>query len=1081
MPAATDAVFIDVLPSMKGFGPAMAKGAKTQGAAAGTVAGVSFGKAALAATAAIAGGAVLATKALYNIGKTFQGVEKTIIVGTGASGKALDDLMASAKRVGQTTPASFEDIGVAVADLNTRLGLTGKPLEDLSAKFLNMSRITDTDLSTNIANVTRVFGDWGVETKDQSKALDTIFEATKRTGIGLDTLTTNVVQFGAPLRQMGFGFEESLALFGKWEKEGVNTQVVLSGMKQALGRFSDAGKAPAEEFRRVQQAIKDAGSAGEANSIAIEAFGMRAGPDMAAAIREGRFEIDELVEGLKDSEGSIDDADKRTRTFSESWQIFKNKAMVGLAPLATKVFDAIERGMTWFIDKGIPALATLKPIFDEVKGAIAAFGAAWAYNDGEVTSSGLPGFMERLGYWARQTFGFVKDTVIPNLRSLVRVVVDNKEAIVPLVAGFVAFKAIMAGMAIMTAVSRFMQLSKAVGIARAIQLQFNLALVANPIGLVVAALAVLVAAVVVAYKNSETFRDVVDRAWAGVKNAVQSVVGWFTGTAWPTIKKVWDNIAAGAMWLWNSVLKPAWEGIRLAVQVAVELIRLYWNNILKPVFTAYADVLQWLWRTVVKPVFERITAAWRAVVDSVRHLWNTVLKPAWDAVAKGATWLWERALRPVFGWIGDRWDDVLRGMKVIYDTVLKPMFDAFDKAGDKLRDGIKSAVDGIGRAWDGLKRAFASPVNWVIDNVINKFLGWVNRIADDMGLSIRLKLVPNVSWGKTAPGGAGGGGLLARNRGGLIPGGGPDRDSVLTHLTPGEYVMSRSAVNRIGLDNLEALNRAGREGRGLEIGGPIGWLRDAATAALNKARKFIVDLARPGFDRVMDLMDGTVGQWGIPGRFAAGTSRKVGNSMLDWMGGIEKEADSRTPELGPGIGWKAMWAAVQKAFPWAQLHSGYRPGAITATGNPSYHGMGRAVDLTPSMDIFNWIKQNYGDSREVIFSPANGRQIWNGQPHMYGGVTRANHWDHVHWAYDQGGMLPPGVSQVANWTGKPEAVLTDGQWRTMQAAAAGHDGPVTLSDESIADLTNALLAGAGKVVTATGAKATLFGRQGVTR
>lgn len=52
-------------------------------------------------------------------------------------------------------------------------------------------------------------------------------------------------------------------------------------------------------------------------------------------------------------------------------------------------------------------------------------------------------------------------------------------------------------------------------------------------------------------------------------------------------------------------------------------------------------------------------------------------------------------------------------------------------------------------------------------------------------------------------------GAVARNRGGLIPGGGPDRDSVLAALTPGEFVVNRSAVDAVGLRTLEAINRLG--------------------------------------------------------------------------------------------------------------------------------------------------------------------------------------------------------------------------------------------------------------------------------
>lgn len=109
---------------------------------------------------------------------------------------------------------------------------------------------------------------------------------------------------------------------------------------------------------------------------------------------------------------------------------------------------------------------------------------------------------------------------------------------------------------------------------------------------------------------------------------------------------------------------------------------------------------------------------------------------------------------------------------------------------------------------------------------------------------------------------------------------------------------------------------------------------------------------------------------------------------------------------GAGMGYRKQWNIIHNAFPGARLHSGFRPGAITATGNKSYHGKGRAVDLTPSMAIFNWIRSHYGRStKELIYSPAGSRQLWNGRPHMYTGVTRRMHFDHVHWAMKKGGVI----------------------------------------------------------------------------
>lgn len=133
-----------------------------------------------------------------------------------------------------------------------------------------------------------------------------------------------------------------------------------------------------------------------------------------------------------------------------------------------------------------------------------------------------------------------------------------------------------------------------------------------------------------------------------------------------------------------------------------------------------------------------------------------------------------------------------------------------------------------------------------------------------------------------------------------------------------------------------------------------------------------------------------------PGRKA---TEHVFEETRDWV-----EANMAPPIAGGPGNWQKMWEVVSNRFKSAQLHSGHRPGAITATGNPSYHGMGRAIDISPIMTIFNWIAKNYA-ATELIYSPAGRRQEWHGRPHMYSGITRSMHWDHIHWAMKEGGIL----------------------------------------------------------------------------
>lgn len=75
----------------------------------------------------------------------------------------------------------------------------------------------------------------------------------------------------------------------------------------------------------------------------------------------------------------------------------------------------------------------------------------------------------------------------------------------------------------------------------AVQWLLNTALSANPIGIIILAIAALVAGIIYAYNHSETFRKIVDAAFRGIKIAIEATVGWITDVAWPFIVK-WFNL-----------------------------------------------------------------------------------------------------------------------------------------------------------------------------------------------------------------------------------------------------------------------------------------------------------------------------------------------------------------------------------------------------------------------------------------------------------------------------------------------------------------------------------------------------------
>jgi TP901 family phage tail tape measure protein len=246
-----------------------------------------------------------------------------------AAGATGDEFTESMKRVAGQVPASFGEVGRVMGELHQRTKLTGPALEELTQQVLELQELGQ---NVSVDQLTRVFGDWGIAAEDGADSLDTLFRISQTTGVEMGKLSDLIVRFGAPMRQLGFSFEEAAGLMAQFEAQGVNTQLVAGSMRVALGRMAKAGEEPIETFARLVEQIKTAGDTGEANSIALEAFGARAGPDMAAAIREGRFDLEQLTSDLAANTDSIHEAAEGTRDWAERLSMIQNRVIGVLGP-----------------------------------------------------------------------------------------------------------------------------------------------------------------------------------------------------------------------------------------------------------------------------------------------------------------------------------------------------------------------------------------------------------------------------------------------------------------------------------------------------------------------------------------------------------------------------------------------------------------------------------------------------------------------------------------------------------------------------------------------------------------------------
>ena len=280
-------------------------------------------------------------KALYDLGSEFDSAYDAIRIGTGATGEDLEALQNTMKDVYTSVPASMEDASKAIADYNTRLGLTGDELADMSTKALQVSDMLGEDLTATIESSSQAFQQWGIDSKDMGKQMDYIFKVSQSTGIGFNELMTSMQQYGPQLQEMGYSFEEASALMGQMEKAGVNTSEVLGAMKKAVGTLAKEGISASDGMQLYYEKIMNAGSAAEATALANEVFGARAGSTMAAAIRDGSLAIDDLTASLQNNSESINKAYWDTADFEQKWGLLQNQMKVAFEPVALAVFDGL--------------------------------------------------------------------------------------------------------------------------------------------------------------------------------------------------------------------------------------------------------------------------------------------------------------------------------------------------------------------------------------------------------------------------------------------------------------------------------------------------------------------------------------------------------------------------------------------------------------------------------------------------------------------------------------------------------------------------------------------------------------------
>ncbi|WP_326592861.1 phage tail tape measure protein [Streptomyces brevispora] len=869
---------------------------------------------------------------------------------------------AAGKLYGDTVAESVDEAAAAVrATMSAGLAppkATTKQLAQISTKVQDLQTLFEVDLG-QAANAAGQAVKNGLA-KSGGEALDVMYRGFQIMGPRADDLADTFNEYSTIFRSLGLDMKTTTGILSQGMKAGArDTDVVADALKEFQIRTTDGSTTSAEGFKLLGMNAEKAtkvfakGGKGAANGLqlvldklrnlkdpvdrnaaAVALFGTKA-EDMGQAL----FKLDPS-KAVKDL-GKVGGAAKRAgddlrNNAGVPFEQFKRRALMAIGDVAAKyVLPRLMKFGGFLNTSVLPKLVKFGGfVSTNVVPALKDLGAAFMTG----------------GRWVKE-YGIWFAPLAILIGGVTLAMSANAIATGITTAVFSAYRAaILLGTAVTT------------GFTTA-QALLNSVMALNPITLVVIGLVALGAALFIAYKKSETFRAIVQGAWAGIKAGWTAL--WEQGLK-PGFGYLMTGLSAigtAASWLWTNALSPVfgWIAVGAKILATVMYITLVmpvmfgvktlgagfswlWTAAIKPVLGWIAAGAKWLWTAAIKPAFAAIMASVRAVGAAGTWLWKNALSPVFGWIGSGArilwgglktqfgyvkaglsalgaagTWLWKNALSPAFKGIGTvaSW---------LYTKGIKPPIDKAKELAKSLGEAFKSGADAVGKAFKSIQDKAKKPITYVIDTVYNKGIRGVwNTVAGKFGAP-------------TLPA------FKGFARGGVLPGQSSyrDGDDQLVPMRRGEGVaVSEAMRDPYERSRLLAVNKAAMQGRslspfqgeGFSKGGIFGWVKNTASKG--------VDLAASGVDWLKD---------GVKASAVAGLTavvkpliNKISGSasayrdmisgiptrMIKEIVGYSGKADSEMEKAGiGGAGFKGAlaWARTQagKAYQWG------------GNGNPSW-------------------------------------------------------------------------------------------------------------------------------------------------
>jgi len=665
-------------------------------------------------TLPLAAAGAAGVKSFAEVDKTMQLANKTM-GNTAAEAEMVDKAM--------TTAAANSTYGVsdaANAMLNfARAGLDAKESSDALAPAMNLAAGEGGDLDTVSAGLVATINGFHGSFSEASNYADVFASACNNSALDVNSLSS-AMSVAAPIfSAAGYKVNDAALYMGVMANNGIDADKAANSLKTGLARLVSPAKEGADMMEQlgisvtnsdgsmkdsitVQKELHDAfAQLSESEQIAAASaiFGKNQMAPWLALINTAPTDVDNLSNSINNCSGLTDEmADTMMSGFGGSIEQLKSSLDVLVYTLGQ----------------------TLAPTIQKVVNAV----------------QGLVNWLNSL---------------TPAQRSVVVHIGLIVAAIGPVL--LIVGKLISTVGTIMTVVP------KLAGIINTVKGAFaalNATMLANPIVLIIAAIAALVAAFIYLWNTNEEFRQFWIDLWNNIKEVAVAV--WeglkeFFASAWEAIKTtavtVWTAISEFFSGLWTGIktlfttvvtaistfLSTAWNTIKTTVQTVWTAISTFfstlWNGI-KTIFTTVVNAISTFLTTAWNTIKSAVTTVWTAISTFFTTTWNgiktifttvvtaiqTFLTTAWNTIKTVVTTVWNAIKTTI--------QTVMTGIQTVITTV----WNAIKTTITTVINAIKTTVTTV---WNAIKTAVTTVANGIKTAVTTAFTNMLSGIKNICG------------------------------------------------------------------------------------------------------------------------------------------------------------------------------------------------------------------------------------------------------------------------------------------------------------------------------------------------------------